>query len=114
MQACFLGDVGVIWYNSLGDSHFQTYVMNNVESVFIFYLHITLWVSHPLASCTHHKQNFVKFGTCDCVLSFCGLPKLNFLICLMHLWGVRKEKSGEIDKVELLFENFSFDDNLKS
>ena len=42
LQACFLGDMGVIWCNSLGDSHFQTYVMNNVESVFILYLHITL------------------------------------------------------------------------
>ena len=28
--------------NSLGDSHFQTYVMNNVEIVLIFYLRITL------------------------------------------------------------------------
>ena len=34
LQACLLGDVEVIWCNSLGDSHFQTYVMNNVESVF--------------------------------------------------------------------------------
>ena len=40
LQACFLGDVGVIWCNSLGDGHFQTYVMNNVEIVLIFYLHI--------------------------------------------------------------------------
>ena len=55
LQASYLGDVGVIWCNSLGDSHFQTYVMNNVESVFILYLHITLWVSHTLTSCTHHK-----------------------------------------------------------
>ena len=31
LQACFLGDVGVIWCNSLGDSHFKIYVMNNVE-----------------------------------------------------------------------------------
>ena len=31
VQACFLEDVGVIGCNSLGDSHFQTYVMNNVE-----------------------------------------------------------------------------------
>ena len=30
LQACLLGDVGVIWYNSLGDSHFQTYVIDNV------------------------------------------------------------------------------------
>ena len=96
LQACFLGDVGVIWYNSLGDSHFQTYVMNNVESVFILCLHITLWVFHALASCTHHKQNFVKFGTWDCVLSFVAFQKLNFLMCLMHFWGVRKEKIEEI------------------
>ena len=70
LQACFLGDVGVIWCNSLGDSHFQTYVINNVEIVLIFFLHISLWVSHTLTSCRHHKQNFVKFGTCNCVLSF--------------------------------------------
>ena len=45
---------------------------------------------------------------------FCGPPKLKFLKCLMHLWGVRKEKSEEIDKVELLFEKFDFEDHLKS
>ena len=70
LQACLLGDVEVIWCNFLGDSHFQTYVMNNVESVIIFCVHITLWVSHTLTSCTHHKQNFVKLCTCDCMLSF--------------------------------------------
>ena len=53
MQACFLGDVGVIWCNSLGDSHFQTYVMNNVEIVIDYYLHITSHVSHVVTSCTH-------------------------------------------------------------
>ena len=70
LQACFLRDVGVIWCNSLGNSHFQTYMMNNVESVFTICLHITLWVSHTLTNCTHYKQNFVKFGTCNCELSF--------------------------------------------
>ena len=79
LQACFLGDVGVIWCKSLGDSHFQTCVMNDVESVFILYLHITLWVSHALASCTHHKQNFVKFGTYDCVVMFLWPTKVKFL-----------------------------------
>ena len=53
MQACFLGDVGVIWCNSLGDSHFQTYVMNNVEIVIDYYLHITSHISHAVTSCTH-------------------------------------------------------------
>ena len=33
LQSCFVGDVGVIWCNSLGDNHFQIYVMNNVEIV---------------------------------------------------------------------------------
>ena len=35
LQACFLWDVEVIWCNSLGDSYFHTYVMNNVEIVLI-------------------------------------------------------------------------------
>ena len=39
LQAYFLGDVGVIWCDSLGDSHFQIYVMNNVEIVIDYYLH---------------------------------------------------------------------------
>ena len=34
LQACFQGDVEVIWCNSLSDSYFQTYVMDNVECVF--------------------------------------------------------------------------------
>ena len=53
MQAYFLGDVGVIWCNSLGDSHFQTYVMNNIEIVIDYYLHNTSHVSHVITSCTH-------------------------------------------------------------
>ena len=68
LQACFLGDVGVIWWNSLSDSHFETYVIDNGEIVFNFYLHITFYVSHALISCTHHMQFFVKYCTCDCVL----------------------------------------------
>ena len=48
--------IGVIWCNFLGDSQFQTYVLDNVEFVLIFCLHITLWISHTLTSCTHHKQ----------------------------------------------------------
>ena len=38
--------------NSLGDSLFQTYVMNFVEIVVDYYLHITSHVSHAIASCT--------------------------------------------------------------
>ena len=53
MQAYFLGDVGVIWCNSLDDSHFQTYVMNNVEIVIDYYLLITSHVSHAFTGSTH-------------------------------------------------------------
>ena len=59
MQACFLGDMGVIECNSLGDSHFQTYVMNNVEIVIDYYLHITLHVFHVVTSCTHYTSYFL-------------------------------------------------------
>ena len=48
LQTCFLGDVRVIWCNSLGDSHFQTYVMNFVEIVIDYYLLITSHVSQVI------------------------------------------------------------------
>ena len=56
MQACFLG---VIWCNSLGDSHFQIYVINNVEIVIDYYLHITSHVSHVITSCTHFTSYYL-------------------------------------------------------
>ena len=68
MQACFLRDVGVIWSNSLGDSHFQANVIDDVEIVFNYYIHITFYVSHTLTSGTHYMQIFVKHCTCDYVL----------------------------------------------
>ena len=73
MQACFLGDVGVIGCNSLGDSHFQTYVMNNVEIVIDYYLLITSHVSHTFTSFTHFTSyyllNLVHEIVCDFVLA---------------------------------------------
>ena len=53
LQACFLWDVKVIGCNSLGDSHFQIYVMNNVEIVIDYYLLITSHVSHTFTRSTH-------------------------------------------------------------
>ena len=53
LQACFLGDVRVIRCNSLGDSLFQTYVMNFVEIVIDYYLYVTSHISQVIASCTH-------------------------------------------------------------
>ena len=48
LQAFILGDVRVIWCNSLGDSHFQIYVMNFVEIVIDHYLLITSHVSQAI------------------------------------------------------------------
>ena len=77
LQACFLGDVGVIWCNSLGDSHFQTYVMNFVVIVIDHHLFITSHVSQALTSCTHYTScSFAKLGTLYCVWSCCGYPRL--------------------------------------
>ena len=74
----FLGDVRVIWCNSLHYSHFQIYVINNVEIVFNFYLHVTFYVSHTLTNCTHHTQIFVKHYTCDCVLIIVAIQNCAF------------------------------------
>ena len=71
MQAFFLGDVGVIGRNSLGDSHFQIYVMNNVKIVIDYYLHITPHVSHVVTSCIHSTSysllNLVHEIVCELV-----------------------------------------------
>ena len=73
LQVCFLGDVRVIWCNSLGDSHFQTYVMIFVEIVVDHYLLITSHVSQAIASCTHHTSysllNLVHYIICDFVVA---------------------------------------------
>ena len=73
MQACFLGDVRVIGCNSLGDSYFQTYVMNNVEIVIDYYLLITSHVFHAFTSFTHFTSysllNLVSEIVCEFVLA---------------------------------------------
>ena len=73
LQACFLGDVRVIWCNSLGDSLIQTYVMNFVEIVINYYLHITSHVSQAFTSCTHYTcyslLNLVHDIVCDLVVA---------------------------------------------
>ena len=56
LQAYDLGDVGVIWCNSFGNSLFQILVMNFVDFVFNCYTHITSHVSQAFASCTHYTS----------------------------------------------------------
>ena len=70
LQACFLEDVRVIWCNSLANSHFQTYMMNNVEIVIDCYLHITSHVSHAVTSCTHYTSYYSLNLVHDIVCEF--------------------------------------------
>ena len=53
----------------IGDTHFQTNVIDDVENLFDYYLHITFSVLCTLISCTHYTQIFVKFYTYDYVLT---------------------------------------------
>ena len=82
LQACFLGDMRVIWFNSLGDSLFQKYVMNFVEILFHYYLYITSHVSQAIASCTHYTSysllNLVLDIVCDLVVAIQDYMFLDF------------------------------------
>ena len=104
LQACFLGDLGIIWYNSLGDSLFQIYVMNFVEIVIDHYFLTTSHVSHVLASCTHytsysllgtlyfvwpccgHPRLYVPWFWCKMCLKFANLRKIEWKTCLWKIW----------------------------
>ena len=88
LQVCFLGDVGVIWCNSLSDSLFQIYVMNFVEIVIDSYLHITSHVSQVFASCTHYTNySLLNFCICYCVWFWFGQLslKIPWILCKMCL-----------------------------
>ena len=82
LQAFILGDAGVIWCNSLGDSLFQIYVMNFVEIVIAYYSHITSHASQVFASCTHYTSyfllNFIHVIMCDFVVAIQDWKFLDF------------------------------------
>ena len=82
LQAYFLGDVRVIWCNSLGDSLFQTYVKNFVEIFIDHYLLITLHVFEAIATCTHYTSysllNLVHDIVCDFVVAIQDYMFLDF------------------------------------
>ena len=63
LQMCFISDVRIICYNFLSDSHFQTNVIDDVENLFDYYLHITFSVLCTLTSCTHYTQIYSKLST---------------------------------------------------
>ena len=56
LQACFLGDVGVIWCNSLGDSLFQILCDEFCRLCAYCYSHITSHVSQVFTSFTHYTS----------------------------------------------------------
>ena len=82
LQACFLGDMRVIWCNSLGDSLFPTYVMNFVKIVVDYYLHINSHVSQAITSCTHYTSysllNLIHDIVCDVVVAIQDYMFLDF------------------------------------
>ena len=91
LQGCFLGDVRVIWCNSLSNSHFQTYVINFVEIVIDHYLLITSHVSHAFTSCTNYSLlNLVHDIVCEFILAIQDYIFLVFnakcVLCL-SFWG---------------------------
>ena len=62
-----IANMRVIGCNSLGDSRFQNNVIDDVENLSNFYLHITYLVFCTLTSCTHYTQINAKSCTWDCV-----------------------------------------------
>ena len=63
----------VIRCNSLGDSHFQTYVMSFVEIMIDYYLPITSHVPHAFTSRTYYTSysllNLVHDIVCELVVA---------------------------------------------
>ena len=68
--------------NSLDDSHIQTYVMNNVEIVIDYYLHIISHIFHVVTNCTHYTSysllNLVHEIECEVGLAIQDYMFLDF------------------------------------
>ena len=116
LQAFILGDVGVIWCNSVGYSLFQIYVMNFVEIVIEFYSHITSHVSQTFASCTHYTSysllNFVHVIVCDLVWPTNFENSLNFMQNVFEAWGFKDNWLkililGKLGSKQLFLKNIS-------
>ena len=96
LQACFLGYVGVIWCNSLDNSHFQINVIDDVENLFDYYLQFTFSVLCTLTSCTHYTQIDAKYCIQDSVCCLIWLSLIAYeLICkrkFLFWLGILKKK----------------------
>ena len=94
LQAYFIRNVRVTWCNSLSNSHFQIYVMNNIDIVIDYYLHITSHVSHAVTSCTHFTSysllNLVHEIVCEFGLAIQDYIFYDFDTKYVHwlkIWG---------------------------
>ena len=94
LQACLIRNVRVTWCNSLSNSHFQIYVMNNIDIVIDYYLHITSHVSHAVTSCTHFTSysllNLVHEIVCEFGLAIQDYIFYDFDTKYVHwlkIWG---------------------------
>ena len=88
LQAYFIGDVRVIWCNSLGDCLFQIICDEFCTNCgwFLFTYHLTCLSSFCWLH-TLHKLLFAKLCTCYCVWFWFGQPslKIPWIWCNMCL-----------------------------
>ena len=96
LQAYDLGDVGVIWCNSLGDSLFQILCDEFYRLCAYCYSHITSHVSQVFARFTHYTSysllNIVHIIVC---VFRSNQPSLQILWVLMqNIFGVWEFKGG--------------------
>ena len=91
LQAYDLGDVRVIWCNSLGDSLFQILCDEFCRLCVYFYSYITSHISQAFASCTHYTSyyllNFVHVIVCVFGLTSQVWKFLEFYA--NHIWCLR-------------------------
>ena len=82
LQAYDLGDMRVIWCNSLGDSLFQILCDEFCRLCGYCYMHITSHVSQAFVSCTHCTSysllNLVHYIVCDFVVAIQDWKFLDF------------------------------------
>ena len=91
LQAFILGDVRVIWCNSLGDSLFQILCdeFRRHCAWFLFTYHLTC-ISSFYRLHTLHKLLFAKLCTCYCVWFWFGQPSLKIpKFYAKHVWCLR-------------------------
>ena len=70
--------IGIIWYNFLGDSQFQTYVMDNVEivhSCYVFTQH-----ANSLLLLIHVQVQYDLAITRNTCVNVCSLNCLNLFL----------------------------------